>query len=79
MNQRVESKPTLRVDAAHSDATHAPVVGRASLRVRLQRWWQNLWTEDLSSYLSHAESTVDLQYRIRRWNEHECRGRMPLL
>lgn len=73
MNQLVESKPTLRLDPARSDTE------RASLRARLRQWWQNLWMDDLTSYLSHAESAVDLEYRLRNWNEQDRRGRTPLL
>lgn len=80
MHQLVESKPILRPHRARSHAAPAaPIAQRPSLRSRLRRWWQNLWMDDLTSYLSQAESAVDFEYRIRNWNEHDRRGRMPLL
>lgn len=79
MNQLVESKP-LPAGLRHRPADRAmPATPLKRLRASLRRWWQRLWMDDLTSYLSHAESAVDLEYRIRRWNEQDRGGRMPLL
>lgn len=44
-----------------------------------RQWWAVWWTDERIAYLSQAENPVDLEYRIRRWNERDRRGRMPLL
>lgn len=44
-----------------------------------RQWWAGWWIDDRIAYLSHAEDPVDLEYRIRRWNDHDRRGRMPIL
>lgn len=45
----------------------------ASLARRLRRafgaWWRRLWADEMTAYLSQAENHVELEYRIRRWNE----------
>jgi hypothetical protein len=62
-------------------ATHQPVASwPARLRRALQRWWQDLWLDEMAAYLSEATSHVDLEYRIRIWNEAaERRGRLPFV
>ena len=81
MNQLVESKPDpmLHPQRSRTAAPAAPAVPTASrLGAALRAWWQRLWMDEMTRYLSQAESAVDLEYRIRNWNEHDRRGRMPL-
>jgi hypothetical protein len=79
MNQLVESKPTPFVDSMRRPGVRAQSAKGHRLRALLRKWWQHLWMDDMTSYLSHAESAVELEYRIRHWNEHDRRGGMPLL
>jgi hypothetical protein len=79
MNQLVEPKPTLRLGPTRSGAARvAPTAPAPRLSASLRNWWQRLWMDDMTAYLSQAENAVDLEYRIRNWNEHERRDRMPL-
>lgn len=54
---------------------------RCGLRVRdtVRAWWRSLDADDSTAYLSQSVDHVDLAYRIRRWNETDRHGRMPLL
>jgi hypothetical protein len=80
MNQLAEPRPTLQPDPPHRKAAHGrPAFAASRMGAVLRQWWQRLWMDDMTAYLSRAESAVDLEYRIRNWYEHERRGRMPLL
>ncbi len=54
---------------------------RAAMRLlrALQRWWQHLWIDEMTAYFSEAANHVDLEYRMRAWNDDaQRRGRVPL-
>jgi hypothetical protein len=51
----------------------------SGLRAVCRRWWQGLWADDLTRFLSQATDHVDLDRLVRRWNEVERRDRTPLL
>jgi hypothetical protein len=75
-------KPKFHPTAASPARAPEPAAKRSLLSRlggALRRWWQEQSMDDLSLYLSHSESAADLEYRLRRWNEHDRRGRMPLL
>ena len=58
-------------------ATHdTPVRPR---RRPLRRWWQRLWMDERTAYLSEATSHADLESRIRTWDAADRRGRVPLV
>lgn len=62
----------------------APVRLRAHLRSTrllraLQRWWQRLWMDERTAYLSEATSHVDLEYRIRAWDDKQRHLRLPFV
>lgn len=40
----------------------------------LARWWRRRWMDDMTAYLSQAENHVDLEYRIREWNDRAGRA-----
>lgn len=42
-------------------------------------WWDRVWMDDLSAWLAEAKDPTEIDYRLRAWNEHERRGRPPLL
>ena len=74
---------TLQRDGvAHPAAPRVPVRPRpwpAQLRRAVQRWWQRLWMDEMTAYLSEATSHVDLEYRIRAWNDADRCRRMPIV
>jgi len=51
----------------------------ATLRSALREWWQRNRMDDMTAYLSEATSHVDLEHRMRAWNEAERRWRMPFV
>jgi hypothetical protein len=64
---------------AHAASTLRRRVGlRRWLAAALWRAWQRFRMDERTAYLSRAESAVDLEVRIRRWNERDRRGEMPL-
>jgi hypothetical protein len=44
----------------------------------LAAWWRRGSVDDPSDYLAGAVDAVDLQDRMRRWNETERHDRLPL-
>lgn len=55
----------------HQHESRPPSSRAHRLHSALRRWWQGLWVDEMTAYLSRAENHVDLEYRIRRWNERE--------
>jgi hypothetical protein len=49
-----------------------------SASTALRHWWQRLWMDERTAYLSQATSHADLEYRLRAWNDADRRRRMPL-
>lgn len=65
------------------DGVAAPAAPRgAAMRLlrALQRWWQHLWIDEMTVYFSEAANHVDLEYRMRAWNDNaRRRGREPFV
>jgi hypothetical protein len=40
----------------------------------IARWWRRRWMDDMTAYLSQAESHADLEHRIREWNDRAGTG-----
>lgn len=53
-------------------ALRSPWLRRA--RQAIARWWRRRWMDDMTAYLSQAESHTDLEYRIRQWNDRAGSG-----
>jgi hypothetical protein len=50
----------------------------ATLHASVQQWWRQLWMDEMTVYLSQATSHVDLEHRIRAWNDFDRKGLPPL-
>lgn len=46
-----------------------PISFAHGLRRALRTWWQGLWVDEMTAYLSQAADHTELEYRIRLWNE----------
>ena len=58
----------------------APRSAATRLLRALQRWWQRLWIDKMTPYLSEATAHVDLEYRMRAWNDDaQRRGGVPFV
>lgn len=80
MNQLTRSDPFTRETSRHQPTARiAPGLAHHRWGAALRQWWDRQWMDDRTAYLSHAEDAVDLEYRIRRWNDHDRRGRMPFI
>lgn len=80
MNQLIESDLLTRESLRPMPAARmSPRAFLQRLGAALLRWWERLWMDERTAYFSHAEDAVDLEYRIRLWNEDDGRGRTPLL
>jgi hypothetical protein len=51
---------------------------RRSVSTALRSWWQRLWMDERTVYLSQAKSHADLERRLQAWNDADRRRRMPL-
>ena len=66
------------VDRRAIPAATAPVTPSvaAHIRAALRRWWERLWMDEMTAYLSKAADEADLGYRIRLWDQGERNGRV---